>query len=79
VASGNEGTIAKAELDRLHQQLDALKRGTFVGEGRNDVPYSQQRGDEVAIQLANVEAQAKIERARIHLLEKQLFIERARN
>ncbi|MGW5956840.1 HlyD family secretion protein [Methylorubrum thiocyanatum] len=79
VSSGNEGTIAKAELDRLNQQLDALKRGTFVGEGRNDVPYSQQRGDEVTIQLANVEAQAKIERARVQLLEKQLFIERARN
>lgn len=38
IASGNEGTIARAELDRLQQQLDALKRGTFVGEGRNDVP-----------------------------------------
>lgn len=79
IASGNEGTIAKAELDRLNQQLDALKRGTFVGEGRNDVPYSQQRGDEVTIQLANVEAQTKIERARVHLLERQLQIERTRN
>lgn len=79
IASGNEGTIAKAELDRLHQQLDALKRGTFVGEGRNDVPYSQQRGDEVTIQLANVEAQGKIERARVQLLERQLMIERSRN
>lgn len=33
----------------------------------------------MTIQLANVEAQAKIERARVQLLERQLMIERDRN
>jgi multidrug resistance efflux pump len=79
VSATSEQNIAKAELERLQRQLDALKRGTFVGEGRNDVPYSQQRTDEVAIQLANVEAQIRIEKARIQQLSRQLLLERSRN
>ena len=79
VSATSEQNIAKAELERLQRQLDALKRGTFVGEGRNDVPYSQQRTDEVTIQLANVEAQIRTEKARIQQLNRQLILERARN
>ncbi|MGT2478287.1 hypothetical protein ACU4GR_03875 [Methylobacterium oryzae CBMB20] len=79
VGAGSEQNIAKAELERLQRQLDALKRGTFVGEGRNDVPYSQQRTDEVTIQLANVEAQIRIEKARTQQLSLQLSLERSRN
>jgi multidrug resistance efflux pump len=79
VGATSEQNIAKAELERLQRQLDALKRGTFVGEGRNDVPYSQQRTDEVAIQLANVGAQIRIEQARIQQLSRQLLLERSRN
>ncbi len=79
VSATSEQNIAKAELERLQRQLDALKRGTFVGEGRNDVPYSQQRTDEVTIQLANVEAQIRTEKARIQQLKGQLHLERARN
>lgn len=79
VSATSEQNIAKAELERLQRQLDALRRGTFVGEGRNDVPYSQQRTDEVTIQLANVEAQIRTEKARIQQLKGQLHLERARN
>ena len=79
VSATSEQNLAKAELERLQRQLDALKRGTFVGEGRNDVPYSQQRTDEVTIQLANVEAQIRTEKARIQQLNRQLILERARN
>jgi multidrug resistance efflux pump len=79
VSATSEQNIARAELERLQRQLDALKRGTFVGEGRNDVPYSQQRTDEVAIQLANVDAQIRTEKARIQQLNRQLLLERARN
>lgn len=79
VGASSEQNIAKAELERLQRQLDALKRGTFVGEGRNDVPYSQQRTDEVTIQLANVEAQIRIEKARTQQLSLQLSLERSRN
>jgi len=79
VAATSEQAIARADLERLTRQLDALRKGTFVGEGRNDVPYSQQRQDEVVIQLANVQMQARAERARIQQLERQIELERERN
>jgi multidrug resistance efflux pump len=79
VTATSEQAIARADLERLSRQLEALKKGTFVGEGRNDVPYSQQRQDEVAIQLANVQMQARAERARIQQLERQMELERERN
>jgi multidrug resistance efflux pump len=79
VTAQNEGNIAREELERLNQQLDALKRGVFVGEGRNDVPYSQQRMDEVTIQLAEVQFRARDLEARIVQLDAQLEQERTRN
>ena len=65
ITAQNEGIIAKAELERLSQQLDAVKRGIFIGEGRNDVPYSQQRIDEVTIQLAELQFRERDLKARI--------------
>ena len=79
VTTGGEGIIARAELDRLNRQLEAAKRGVFVGEGRNDVPYSQQRIDEVSIQLAELKFRETDQQARAHQLERQLQQERARN
>jgi multidrug resistance efflux pump len=79
ITAQNEGNIAREELERLNQQLDALKRGVFVGEGRNDVPYSQQRMDEVTIQLAEVQFRARDVEARLIQLEAQLEQERTRN
>jgi multidrug resistance efflux pump len=79
VTAENEGNIARTELDRLRQQLDAVKRGVFVGEGRNDVPYSQQRMDEVTIQLADVQFRERDLEARIVQLEAQYEQERTRN
>jgi multidrug resistance efflux pump len=79
ITAQNEGTIARAELERLSQQLDAVKRGVFVGEGRNDVPYSQQRIDEVTIQLADLQFRERELKARIAQLETQHDEEHARN
>jgi multidrug resistance efflux pump len=79
VSAQNEGNIAREELERLNHQLDALKRGVFVGEGRNDVPYSQQRMDEVTIQLAEVKFRERDVEARVIQLEAQQDQERARN
>ncbi len=79
VTAENAGAIARAELERLNQQLDALKRGVFIGEGRNDVPYSQQRLDEVTIQLADLEFREADLKARIDQLQIQHDDEHERN
>ncbi|HWM49111.1 MAG TPA: HlyD family efflux transporter periplasmic adaptor subunit [Xanthobacteraceae bacterium] len=79
IAAQNAGAIARAELERLNQQLDAARRGVFLGEGRNDVPYSQQRLDEVTIQLADLEYRERELKAKIEQLEMQHDEEHARN
>ena len=79
VGAVSAGSIAKAELEQLQRQLEAVSKNIFVGEGRNDVPYSQQRMDEVSIQLADVQVREAAETARIIQLKKQLEIERGRN
>ncbi|MGD9882359.1 HlyD family secretion protein [Reyranella sp.] len=79
IAAENAGTIAQAELERLSQQLDAAKQGVFIGEGRNDVPYSQQRIDEVTMQLAELELRERELKARLRQLEIQHDEEHERN
>lgn len=79
ITAQNQGLIAKAELNRLSQQLEAVKRGVYIGEGRNDVPYSQQRSDEITIQLADLQLREQDLKARIAQLETQEDEERTRN
>ncbi len=79
IGADNAGMIAGAELERLSQQLDAAKRGVFIGEGRNDVPYSQQRIDELTIQLAELESREKDLKARIDQVETQHDDQNERN
>jgi multidrug resistance efflux pump len=79
ITAQNEGVIARSEMERFSQQLDAVKRGVFIGEGRNDVPYSQQRIDEVTIQLAELQFRKRDLKARIVQLEAQHDEEHARN
>jgi hypothetical protein len=59
VTAGGRGNHRTSRLERLNRQFEAVQRGIFVGEGRNDVPYSQQRMDEVTIQLAELFARER--------------------
>jgi multidrug resistance efflux pump len=79
ITAQNEGNISRAELERLSQQLEAVKQGVFVGEGRNDVPYSQQRIDEVTIQLAELQFRERDLKGRIAQLDTQHEEEHAHN
>ncbi len=73
-----EGRVAAADLERLNRQLESLKNGVFVGDGRNDVPYSRQRQDEITIQLTEIDTRLKETEARVHQIENQLEEETAR-
>ena len=46
-----------AELARTRSELDAAQRGILIGEGYGDVPYSQQRIDEIRLTLAELAQQ----------------------
>ena len=56
----------------LKGHLEAARRCVFIGDGRNDVPYSRQRQDEVTIQLAEVDVRLRDTEGRAHQIEKQL-------
>lgn len=70
---------SRSKLTQLEAQLAALKRGIFVGQDRNDVPYSQQRMDEITIQLAALRYAQEDQQALAIRLQKQLVQERTRN
>jgi multidrug resistance efflux pump len=76
--SVGEGQVARTTLARLQKQLDAIRRGIYVADGRNDVPYSRQRMDEVTIQLADIDARLRENEAREEQIEKQLVQEQDR-
>lgn len=78
ITSIGEGRVVQNDLERLTRQLEAVRRGVFVGDGRNDVPYSRQRQDEVTIQLADIDARLRENEARVEQIEKQLAEEKDR-
>jgi multidrug resistance efflux pump len=69
---------AHADEERYRKELGALEKGVFVGNGQNDVPYSQQRLDEVVLAIADLNVQLTETNGRIVSLEKQLRAETAR-
>lgn len=48
--------IFQARIRLLETEKQALQRFVYLGEGRNDVPYTQQRLDEVRLQITDVAA-----------------------
>ena len=65
-------------MERLSKQLESARKGVFIGDARNDVPYSRQRMDEVTIQLADLDARTRETQARIEQLTRQLGEETVR-
>ncbi|MBO6580277.1 MAG: HlyD family efflux transporter periplasmic adaptor subunit [Thalassospira sp.] len=69
---------ARADEERYRKESGALEKGVFVGDGQNDVPYSQQRLDEVVLAIADLNVQLTETNGRMASLEKQLRDESAR-
>lgn len=79
-------TRARAEADRskwyvrrVEQELEAARHGIFVAQDRNDVPYSQQRIDEISIRMVELAAQLRELEGRRHEVERALTAEEHRN
>jgi multidrug resistance efflux pump len=49
--------IAEARIKKLAVERDAARQGTFLRDGTNDVPYSQQQRDRLLIRKQELEAQ----------------------
>ena len=51
--------IFQARIRLLETEKQAVKRFVYLGEGRNDVPYTQQRLDDVRLQITEVTARLR--------------------
>jgi multidrug resistance efflux pump len=47
----------RASVDRYQAELGAARGGVFIGDGYSDVPYSQQRIEEINLRLADLRAE----------------------
>ncbi len=62
---------AAADTDRIRQEVEAAGKGIFLREGRNDVPYSQQRLDEIVVSAADLKVQIAETRGRLSAVERR--------
>lgn len=59
-------------------ELDAAKKGTFVGDSYNDTPQSAQRKMEVSLELSDVDARLTGTRVQLAALNDEIVKEKAR-
>ena len=60
-----EVAVARSDVALLEVRLEAARRGTITAQGAMDVPYSQQRVDEIAMQLATLRTDLAAARAEL--------------
>lgn len=67
-----------AAIERVSERLTWTRRGVFLGDGQNDVPYSQQRMDEIALRQQDIAARRTEHHLRAAQIRKQVEVERER-
>lgn len=71
VSVRNEISDLHHQIDRLKIRIQSLGRGVFFGDGHQDVPYSQQREDEIAMKIIDLQAKREEEIERVARIEQQ--------
>jgi len=66
---------AKIRIEGNKIELDAAKKGLFVGDSYNDLPRSAQRLDEIRQQILDASARVEENKGRLAYLEKELATE----
>ncbi len=66
---------ARERLDSNKIELEASRKGLFVGDSYNDLPRSAQRVDEIDQQIADVSSQLEERKTRLAYMEKELAAE----
>src|SRR5688500_13603340 len=70
--------VARQRVNYLQIELDAARKGTFLGDSYNDTPYSQQRLRETEQKLAEYETEIRERNERLVALKEQVSEERVR-
>jgi multidrug resistance efflux pump len=70
-----EATRLRITAERLAHEHAALAEGVFVGEERDDVPYSQQRVDEIRLREVEIVARRREDAARLAALDRAVTTE----
>ena len=73
-----EATRLRITAERLAHEHAALAEGVLVGEERDDVPYSQQRIDELRLRAVEIVARRREDDARLAALNQAIGAERQR-
>jgi multidrug resistance efflux pump len=68
--------IFQARIRLLETEKQAVQRFVYLGEGRNDVPYTQQRLDDVRLQITEVAARLRENEQRSADIQWQISQER---
>ena len=68
--------IFKARIRLLETEKQAVQSFVYLGEGRNDVPYTQQRLDDVRLQITEVSARLRENERRSADVQMQISQER---
>jgi multidrug resistance efflux pump len=75
IVAKNDVAASAARMQRIRVDLESAKRGVFVGDARDDVPYSQQRDDEIMLRLVDLDAKLQSLQATSQELQGQLAAE----
>jgi multidrug resistance efflux pump len=78
--------VSRAELaeidhviERLTSELEAARKGIYLADGFNNVPYSQQRMDEITVTLASTQSDLDEALIRYRELQREIEIEDKRH
>ena len=79
--ASHEAAAQDGRIQSLHAQLDAIRNGVVSEPGSNDVAYSRQRADEIAVRLSELDsarasALAEVEETNAHLQSEEARIEK---
>ena len=77
-ATGALCQMAAARVERLKAELGSLRRGVYLRDASNDVPYSQQHRERLFLRRQELETEARRESARALHLAPDIAEERAR-
>lgn len=77
-ANSTRCSMADARLQRLKAELVSAKDGVFLRDGANDVPYSQQQRERLALRRQELETKVSEESLRAQTLAPEIAEERAR-